>query len=498
MASPGDLLFGLRTKLIIAFSLVALAALAIAGSTFVAVRRNDERKEALNRVIAASPAIYGDLAYLERFGGSGADYANFVKTDADQFDVRILLIERSSGVVALDSADRLTGQKLALPDQYDVVQPGPGRRPAYVSWRPEGGSPADDLILVSSVAGNARAPAQNDPYGVLLAVPRATIANAWRGLLPQAGIATAIALPIAVLLGILVANYISRPLQQLTLASQSMAEGVYDVEVSVDRRDEVGRLAQTFSVMARRVGETHAQMRALVANVSHDLKTPLTSILGFAQALRDGGAKGDEEARRVGAVIYEEATRLSARLNDLLYLAELESGQLILQRDEIDLSRLVGGALDRFRAGAETRGVDLTAELPAGITVNADGPRIERAVENLLDNARKYTPTGGEIHVRDYASNGRVCIEVKNSAPDVTADELPRLFERFYRRDRTRGNEHARAGTGLGLAIARELVEVHGGTLTAALHDEEIAFTISLPAAAELQPPKAKQASPET
>jgi len=496
MASPGDLLFGLRTKLIIAFSLVALAALAIAGSTFVAVRRGDERKEALNRAIVASPVIFINYTHYESLGAT-SELANYLYGAAKQYNLRILMVERSTGLIALDSntGDGLTGQKLDVPMPSDVERRGP--RASFISWEAPAGTPGGGLILLSPILRGG--PTAADPYTLLLAVPRESIANAWRGLLPQAGIATAIALPIAVLLGILVANYISRPLQQLTLASQSMAEGVYDVEVSVDRRDEVGRLAQTFSVMARRVGETHAQMRALVANVSHDLKTPLTSILGFAQALRDGGAQGDEEARRVGAVIYDEATRLSARLNDLLYLVELESGQLILQRDEIDLSRLVGGALDRFRAGAEARGVDLTAELPAGLTVNADGPRIERAVENLLDNARKYTPTGGEIHVRDYASNGRVCIEVKNSAPDIAADELPRLFERFYRRDRTRGNEHARAGTGLGLAIARELVEVHGGTLTAALHDEEIAFTISLPAAAaELQPPPAKQASPET
>jgi len=140
--------------------------------------------------------------------------------------------------------------------------------------------------------------------------------------------------------------------------------------------------------------------------------------------------------------------------------------------------------LDRVRPAAEARGLDVTAQLPAGLTVSGDGSRLERAVENLLDNARKYTPTGGEIRVRAYANAGHANIEVVNSAPDITADELPRLFERFYRRDRTRGNESARAGSGLGLAIARELVELHGGTLDAALRDEEIAFIISLPATA--------------
>jgi signal transduction histidine kinase len=485
MASPGNLLFSLHTKLIVAFALVALVALAVAGSIFVAVRRGDEEKEALDHVIAASPVIYTDFTVLQRHGEDETTLAQFVQAAADQLDVHILLVERSTGLVVKDSTGNLTGQQLALPQQADLER---DRLRSYVHWHPNDGTPGSNLVLVSFIPGNIRSlPPAVEPYGLLLAVPTATITGAWRGLLPQVGIAAAIALPIAVVLATLVAGYISRPLHQLTLASQRMAEGVYDVQVSVDRRDEVGRLAQTFSTMSHRVGEAHAQMRALVANVSHDLKTPLTSILGFAQALRDGGAKDDADAKRLGAVIYDEATRLSARLNDLIYLAELESGQLVLQRDEIDVSRLVAGALERIKPAAEARGVDVTADIAPGLIVNADGGRLERAVENLLDNARKYAPTGGEIRLRAYAASGRTFIVVVNSAPDITPDELPRLFDRFYRRDRTRGGESARAGSGLGLAIARELVELHGGTLEAALRDEEIVFTIQLPASPELR-----------
>jgi signal transduction histidine kinase len=312
-------------------------------------------------------------------------------------------------------------------------------------------------------------------------VPESTIRRAWQGLVPGLIIAALIATPVAVILGVLVSQYISGPLRRLTLASQRVAEGNYDVDVSVDRRDEVGRLSRAFSSMARRVGEAQTQMRMLVANVSHDLKTPLTSILGFSQALRDGAAGNGAEVRRMGTVIHDEASRLSARLNDLLYLSEIDAGQTLLQQDDIDLRRLLEGVIGRIAAQARERNVALDIDLAEGLSVNADGAKLERALENLLDNARKYTPAGGRIAVRSYVNPGSACIDVANSAPDLRPGELPRLFERFYRRDRTRAETGDSAGTGLGLPIARDLIELHGGTLTAELREGRLIFTARLP-----------------
>jgi signal transduction histidine kinase len=371
---------------------------------------------------------------------------------------------------------------VVVPEDVRVTLEQPVRGQPYVSWEPSSESRAGGLVLVSALPARAGQfgpvlPRGAEQYWLVLALPEETITRAWLDLLPAIGIAAAVALPIAVLLALLIAQYISRPLQRLTVASQRMAEGDFDVRVSVDRRDEVGRLAQAFSTMATRVGETQRQMRALVANVSHDLKTPLTSILGFAQALRDGGAADDTDVRRMGTVIHDEASLLAGRLNDLLYLSELEAGQAVLQRDEIDLRRLIEGGLARIEPDLAARHVALRTEL-ADVTVSADGAKLERALENLLDNARKYTPNGGELSVRLANEAGRARIEVANSAGDVTAEELPRLFERFYRRDRTRA---AANGSGLGLPIARDLVELHGGTLEASLRDGEIAFIMRLP-----------------
>ncbi len=484
-AESGSVLFSLQSKLIASFVLVMLVAVVLAGTVFVFVQRGEQEEQALDHVSAASPAIYGDFISIysdfirvPQQGDLEATLAEFVDAAATERDVRILLMDRR-GLVIKDSQGDLTGEQITLPGDFRT-QLRPFSR-AYVSWRPEGGSPGSDLILISALLGR-RGPLGGDaPYSLALAVPESTITGAWLGLLPELGIAAAIALPVAVLLAIVVAGYITRPLKQLTVASQRMAEGNFDVEVSVDRRDEVGRLAQAFSTMALRVGDAHTQMRTLVANVSHDLKTPLTSVLGFARVLRDGGAEDAAEAQRLGGVIYDEASRLNARLNDLLYLSELESGQALIQRDEIDLARLVQGVVARIEAEVASRDVRLSVELAEGVTLSADGAKLERAIENLLDNARKYTPSGGEIRVRTAARAGDAFIEVANTAPDISPEELPRLFERFYRRDRTRGGEGGAAGSGLGLPIASDLIELHGGTLQASVRDGEIVFEARMP-----------------
>jgi signal transduction histidine kinase len=474
-------LFSLQTKLILAFALVVMIALVLAGSAFIALRRGEEEEKALDHVIASSPPIYTEFSFLQRAGNTSETLVEFVGVAAERQDVRILLVERATGVVTEDTGGALTGEQLVLPQDFDLARAS--RLQPYVSWHPPEDSPGQGLILVTALPSDLREfrqvpPRGAEPHWILFAVTEESIAGAWRDLLPALLISSLIALPIAAAVAALVAAYLSRPLQKLTAASRRVAEGTYDVDVAIDRSDEVGRLARSFSIMAQRVGETHTQMRTLVANVSHDLKTPLTSILGFAQALRDGSAKDEAQAQRVGQVIHEEASRLSTRLNDLLYLAELESGQSIVQRDEIDLHRLLERTVERITSDLKQRDIALQTKL-ADVTVSADGPKLERAFENLLDNARKYTPGRGEVVVNLTPNGHGAAIDIANTAPDIAPEELPRIFERFYRGDRTRS--HARSGSGLGLAIARDLIELHGGTIGASLDEGKLIVSVRLP-----------------
>ena len=267
-------------------------------------------------------------------------------------------------------------------------------------------------------------------YRIAMAVSESTVARAWLDLLPWLALAAVIALPFAVGSAIVIARNITRPLSKLTVAADRMAQGAFDIDVPTDRRDEVGQLSRAFSAMATNVGETHMQMRALVANVSHDMRTPLTSILGFAQALRGGVIAGEEESKHAGEVIYSEVAKLSERLNDLLFLSEIEAGQALLQREDVDLTEMVASAIERI-GGVEERGITLSRDLTPGVLALADRAKLERAVENLLDNARKFTPSGGDILVR--------------TCEDGPGDSLPGGHEHRYGHRGRRDTEALRA-----------------------------------------------------
>lgn len=501
-------LFSLQAKLIAAFVIVVVVALVLSGGAFLVLRHNDQETRALDKVVAASPAIFGEFSVRALRGDSGVPLRTFVEREAASYGVRILLLD-STGVVAEDSGGSLEGKQITIPApttpspaSSPTASPVPGGPPgggspripgrSYFSWKPQPGTPGEGLILLTSNLPTVRLAGTNrqgtllrgaDNYTLILGVPQETITRAWLGLLPGLGFAAIFALPVAVLLAIFISRYITRPIHQLTLASQRMAEGTFDIEVSTKRSDEVGQLARAFVTMAERVGGTQRQMRTLVADVSHDLKTPLTSIFGFARALNSGKAADEAEVQRMGAVIEEEASRLSARLSDLLYLSEIESGQAMLDTDQIDLGMLVNSVATRVFASGLRPDVHLTILCPAGTEVSADAAKLERAMENLLDNARKFTPADGQLSIRTWREAGprrQACVEVANSAPEVDPAELPRLFERFYRRDRARTDRTS--GSGLGLPIARDTVFLHGGTLDASIRDGMLVFTVRLPA----------------
>lgn len=289
---------------------------------------------------------------------------------------------------------------------------------------------------------------------------------------------------IALGLAFVIARSVARPLQHMSRAAQGIAEGHFDQRVPVRGPQEVRALAASFNEMAARVSATQQAQRDFLANVSHDLRTPLTSIQGFSQAIAEGVASDPQAAQRAALVIHDEAGRLHRMVESLLDMARIEAGQPDMLRQTVqlgDILRVVGESLS---VKARDKGVGLAVDVPPDLPrIAGDGDRLAQVFTNLLDNAFRHTPSGGSVTLSAAPDpGGEIVATVRDTGEGIPAGDLARIFERFYQVDKSR--QGRRSGTGLGLAIARQIVEAHGGTIEAASAlGQGTTFTVRLPAA---------------
>jgi signal transduction histidine kinase len=372
---------------------------------------------------------------------------------AEANDIRVLRIE-SDGTVLYDSADLAVGQQLSLrAGEQGAVQAdhgtyrGPdGRLWLYVAMRPAASSPASGLIVFATLR----------PRGALFT---ALGENLLRPLL-EAG---AIGVILAMILAALISRSVARPLHQTAEAANAIAGGDYGHPVPEQGPDEVRNLAHAFNDMMKQVQRTQQTQRDFLANVSHELKTPLTSIQGYSQAVLDGTAA---DPSRAAQVIYDEAGRMKRLVEDLLDLARIESGQAPLRRDHVRLETIINAVLANLSLEAGEKSILLAhrvSELP-GLT--GDGDRLAQVFTNLVDNAITHTPPGGQVTVDAAQNAGGVEVVVSDTGPGIPPEELGRVFERFYQVDKSRARS-GRKGTGLGLTISKEIILAHGGRIWA-------------------------------
>lgn len=269
----------------------------------------------------------------------------------------------------------------------------------------------------------------------------------------------------AALLGGILAWTISRPLRALHQGVAALAAGDRQAQVAVHSRDELGELAQAFNHMARALQEQEALRQRMLADIAHELRTPLSVVQGNLQAILDGVyplAMPEIE------LIYAETQLLSRLLQDLHELAQAEAGHLPLERQAVDVATALERMAARFAPLAESKQVALRVDAPPHpVAVSADPDRLQQILHNLLGNALRHTPPGGTICLAASLPHaGSVRLAVTDSGPGIPPEHLPYIFERFYRGDRSRARSEERtAGAGLGLAIARALVEAHGGAI---------------------------------
>lgn len=367
---------------------------------------------------------------------------------------RLILADEQGAVVA-DSAAALTGTSLP-PDDLALGTP------IVVEDRPAG-----TLLVVAALSGTAT-PATD----FLSEVKRST----WLAGLTAGGL--------ALVLGVFLFRQVVAPIRAVTAAAQEIAAGRLDQRVPVRSRDEVGQLASTFNVMASTLAQDRQLRQHMVADIAHELRTPLSIIQGNLEAMLDGVLPTTPQEI---ASLHDEAVLLARLVADLRLLSLAEAGQLKLEQAEVDLGALVQRSIEPMRLLAENSHITLmTGIRPKLPPVWGDADRISQVISNLVGNALHYTPAGGSIALRVFEAGAgdhrAITITVTDTGGGIAPADLPHVFDRFYRVDKSRSRSSG--GSGIGLAIVKQLVEAHGGQVTVESDlGQGTTFKVTLPVA---------------
>jgi signal transduction histidine kinase len=465
---------GLRGRLILSFLLVIVVCLGvIAGSLYLLSGDSLNRLAGARLADMALPVYIQARIFLRSQAALEQAWPN-IEEQAKTAGVCIFLCQ-SDGTVIRQTSN--ADNDCAFPASIFPRKAVPGVRSlrgSYVS--------SDRKTYVYAAFSLANFPRLRENVGadwlVLSASPAGT-STILSELLKPFILAGLVALVLSIVIALLLARSVYRPIARVQRAAAGMAEGKYDQEVPLQGPAEVRALAASFNEMARQVKGSQQSLRDFVADVSHELRTPLTSIKGFAQAIRDGTAQGGEASARAAGIIEDETNRMIRLVNNLLQLSRMEAGQIEMKKEPVELGEIIQQCREMFDMRADAKKVFVVTDLDHLPRVSGDIDRLEQVFDNLLDNAIKHTPQGGTITLRGrHITAETVQVTVSDTGPGIPQEQLKHVFERFYRG--TGAGE--RGGTGLGLAISRQIILAHGGDIRVASPDGQGAeFAVRLP-----------------
>ena len=453
----------LRSRLLLSFALMILIVLIIVpGALFLFIARNNlvtrvELRNTAGRI----------LQRLEIPTLRTTNFEEAVNRIEENFGYRALVVDTEGKVVA---------------DSQAVVE---ADFPPFPAFPPE---PVSDVLVAVDQDGKGwlfigrKLP---NGYTFIIAEPRqplrelvgSPVGSEMLRASVQSGV---VAMLISLVLAFWISNSVASPLQKISNAAKDLSEGK-QTAVTPEGPKEVRLLAETFNDMSQKINSTQQSQRDFVANVSHELKTPLTSVQGFAQAILDGTASAPEAQEKAAQIIYDESGRMYRMVLDLLDLAKLDAGTADLQRERVDLKVLLENVLERFTPQSNRAQVALQGNLGHVPEIVGDGDRLSQVFGNLVDNALKHTPAGGTVTLSARWVEDWVHVSVTDNGPGLPQEELSRIFERFYQLDKARQGGPAH-GSGLGLSIANQIVQAHRGELRV---ESEVGkgsvFTVVLP-----------------
>ena len=368
-----------------------------------------------------------------------------------QLDTRVRLID-AAGTVVADS--RPAGNPDASPPDAALVG-------AALAGREATGSARGQMFVAAPLSRDG-----STPGAVYLSQPLADLAAVMSDLQGRLAVSALIALVLSALVGLVLSRAIARPVRELTAAADRLAGGDFDYPLHTTSPEELAGLARSFGSMRDALRRTLQARTDLVTNVSHELRTPLTAIKGLTETLRDGAVDDPEARDRFLASIEGQTDRLIRLVNDLLLLSRADAQALTLRLERVDLASIARASAGELAPQADAREVSVVVqEQPA--YVRGDPDRLRQVFINLLDNAIRYSPEGGTVTVSVACEGGQVHAAVQDAGPGIPPGDLPHVFERFYRGDRSRRRpDDGSSGSGLGLAIVQALVLAHGGTVS--------------------------------
>ena len=427
------MIHSLRFRLLLAFTLVILVTIGAAFFFINQVTQDEIRRfgERIDQMRALRMETELSRYYLRRGDWTG------IQTSVEQwgnlYGQRIMLIDANGRVVA-DSEESLLGES------YTPDSPGRSLSPP---WR-------------TTAIGTLYITPQSSPELRLtsLQVTFKAIGRffLWGGLVAAA---------IALIITFFMSQRILAPVKALTSAARSLGRGDFSQRVQVKARNELGELADTFNSMAGDLERAEQMQRNMVADIAHELRTPLSNIRGYLEAVRDGVIKPDADTIRS---LHEEVSLLTRLVDDLNELSLAETGELKLIYQEGNIAELIHQTAATMQGQAVAKGVSIAIDLPDKLpAVNIDRHRISQVLHNLLENAVTHTAKGDSITVTARQQDKWIEVTVSDTGEGIPAEDLPNIFERLYRVDKSR--TRTSGGSGLGLTIARRLIEAHGGSI---------------------------------
>ena len=461
----------LRVRLFATYALIVVICLAIVAIATTALLQGYRDRLTMEKLDNIARPISVQIRSLATAQTTSESLWTSLEAQAEKNNVYILLLGSNGSII----------RQIPPSTSPELINVPTSAIPASISQAVQGRFRVSDgrtFIYAAYPLGKLAALAVTPIEAIVLAMPRTGSLAILAGLVIPFTIGGIIALITSLVIAIIFARSIYQPLNRVKDAANKIAQGDYEQRVPEEGPREVRELAVGFNHMTEQVKQSQLQLRHFVADVSHELKSPLTAIQGFSQALIDGTANDEQTRAKAADIINTESKRMRRQVDELLDLSRMQSGQFKMTLETINISELLKHCHDIFEVQAKEKGIQLKMALENPLLVSGDNDRLEQLFCNLLDNAVKNTPAGGKEQTSARkTADGFIEVKVSDEGPGIHPEHLPFVFERFYQ------VTGVRTGVGLGLTIAREIVRAHGGTIEAKSEPGEGAqFIVRLPA----------------